>query len=292
LFGALIGPGNFPEVSALFVGLAIAYVLGGGLLGAALGYGNRVWKSTDDRGDGQAEAATKTSGAAVAAAVLGLLGILVAVVFPARFRLPENYVFQVSMAMVGIRGIAAQAATLLAVLGLFPLIIGTITVVKVRRLKGALKGAKWASVGVLAGAVLALASLLLVVDPISPAFEARYALELLESVRGEERDWNYGNVIHDANLILGRVALKQGKIEKAKGYLVEAGKTPGSPQLNSYGPDMSLAEELVTIGEREAVVEYFNLCRSFWKRGEGRLDEWTRAVEAGEIPDFGRHSRQ
>jgi len=38
--------------------------------------------------------------------------------------------------------------------------------------------------------------------------------------------------------------LKEGKVEDAKHYLLEAGKTPGSPQLNSFGPDMSLAEEL------------------------------------------------
>jgi hypothetical protein len=222
---------------------------------------------------------------------LGLLGILVAAFYPARFHLPEhNFLFRIAMTMAGIRGVSAQAATLLALLGLIPLMIGTVTLVKVRRLKGALRGARWASIGVAAGSVLVLGSLLFVLDPIASAFEARYAHELLESVEGRERDWNYGNVIHDANLILGHVALKQGKIEEAKGHLVEAGKTPGSPQLHSYGPDMSLAQELVAIGEREAVVEYLNLCGNFWGRDRGRLGAWTRAIEAGEIPDFGRQS--
>jgi hypothetical protein len=47
-------------------------------------------------------------------------------------------------------------------------------------------------------------------------------------------DWNYGNAVHKANLALGRVALRDGDIEQAKHYLIEAGKTPGSPQLNSF----------------------------------------------------------
>lgn len=61
--------------------------------------------------------------------------------------------------------------------------------------------------------------------------------------------WNSGNRIHHGNLILGRIALTQGDVAEAKTRLLAAGKTPGSPQLNSFGPNMMLAKELLELGE-------------------------------------------
>jgi hypothetical protein len=102
-----------------------------------------------------------------------------------------------------------------------------------------------------------------------------------------KNDWNYGNAIHDANLVLGRLAVRNGKIAEAKQYLIAAGKSPGSPQMDSFGPNMSLANDLLAKGERQAVLEYFQRCRKFWKLHEEKLDQWSAEVEAGGIPDFG-----
>ena len=66
-----------------------------------------------------------------------------------------------------------------------------------------------------------------------------------------------------------------------------AGQTPGSPQLNSFGPNMSLAKELAEKGETDAVIQYFDQCRKFWRMGADKLDTWTKAVKAGIVPDFG-----
>jgi hypothetical protein len=52
-------------------------------------------------------------------------------------------------------------------------------------------------------------------------------------------------------------------LEDAKRYLIESGKSPGSPQINSFGPNMSLAEDLINKGERDVAPEYFELCRKF-----------------------------
>jgi tetratricopeptide (TPR) repeat protein len=114
-----------------------------------------------------------------------------------------------------------------------------------------------------------------------------YATELLDKAAQHTDDWNYGNAVHHSNLILGRLALKSGKLEKAKEYLIEAGKTPGSPQLNSFGPNMTLAKELLEKGEREVVIKYFQLCAQFWEMGRNRLQQWTYTVSGGGIPDFG-----
>ena len=115
----------------------------------------------------------------------------------------------------------------------------------------------------------------------------KYAKDLLTLAQKFQRDWNYGNAIQDGNLVLGRIALKEGRTEEAKEYLLEAGKSPGSPQMNSFGPNMSLARDLLEKGEREEVLQYFELCRKFWKMGQEQLDQWTKDVKAGKTPDFG-----
>jgi hypothetical protein len=113
------------------------------------------------------------------------------------------------------------------------------------------------------------------------------AKELLSLAGAYKSDFPRGNIIHHGNILLGIIALKQNKIEDAKQYLHLAGSTPGSPQLNSFGPNMTLANDLLKTGEKDAVVEYFELCKKFWQMDFGKLDYWTAQVRAGELPDFG-----
>jgi hypothetical protein len=82
-------------------------------------------------------------------------------------------------------------------------------------------------------------------------------------------------------MVLGLVALRQGSVANAKQYLLESGKTTGSPQLDSFGPDFTLAKELLQKGERETVLEYLSLCRKFWKMGAAKLDAMTDAARGG-----------
>ena len=121
----------------------------------------------------------------------------------------------------------------------------------------------------------------------SPEKAKAYADELLLLAPKYSRDWNYGNALHKGNLTLGRLSLRSGDVESAKKYLREAGKTPGSPQLDSFGPNMILAKELMEKGERAAVLEYFGLCGNFWKMGGQKLREWSALVKDGITPDFG-----
>jgi tetratricopeptide (TPR) repeat protein len=116
-----------------------------------------------------------------------------------------------------------------------------------------------------------------------------FAKRLLAMNEALEENWNTGNAVHKGNLILGRLALRAGDIETAKVKLREAGKTDGSPQLDSFGPNMSLAKELIELGERDVVLEYFELCRRFWTgdRHESELDKWSAVVAAGGMPQFG-----
>jgi hypothetical protein len=114
-----------------------------------------------------------------------------------------------------------------------------------------------------------------------------YANELLALASQYRKNWNYGNAIQDGNIVLGRIAVREGRIADARHFLEEAGKSPGSPQMNSFGPNMSLAKDLLEAGEKGAVLSYFEACRKFWELHENRLDAWSADVKAGRTPDFG-----
>jgi hypothetical protein len=116
---------------------------------------------------------------------------------------------------------------------------------------------------------------------------SQYAAQLLATAAEYPNDWNYGNAIHHGNNVAGRVALKRGNISLAEECLLKAGRTPGSPQLNSFGPNMSLAKLLLQKGRNETVLQFFELCRRFWRSGGERLNSWEKEVKAGKIPQFG-----
>jgi hypothetical protein len=115
----------------------------------------------------------------------------------------------------------------------------------------------------------------------------KYATELLTLAPHYVNNWNYGNAIQDGNLVLGRIAVREGRIEEAKQCLLAAGNSKGSPQMDSFGPNMSLAKDLLEKGERDTVLQYFELCRRFWQMDYGKLDDWSQEVKAGKIPNFG-----
>ena len=130
------------------------------------------------------------------------------------------------------------------------------------------------------------------------AFEAgetakaqQYASELLLSAQKFKKDWNYGNALHHGNIVLGRIALARGDIVGAKEHLLAAGQTPGSPQLDSFGPNMTLAKELLEKGEREVVLTYLQSCGKFWKMGGDKLQGWMATVKGEGTPDFGANLR-
>ncbi len=118
---------------------------------------------------------------------------------------------------------------------------------------------------------------------------ASSARELLALADEFPNDWNFGDAVHDGNMLLGLVALRSGDITGARERLAAAGATPGSPHLDSAGPDMTLAKEMIASGEREAVLAYFAACERFWKYGSAHLFAWRQTVEAGGMPDFGRN---
>ena len=129
---------------------------------------------------------------------------------------------------------------------------------------------------------------------------SRKYLDMAERLRP---DWNYGNAIHNGNQFIGLVRLRQEDIEGAKEYLLRAGLSPGSPQLDSSGPTMTLARELLERGERVVVLEYVDLIATFWTEAKPRhavqpgagdileekkrmVQQWKLDIAAGRIPEY------
>ena len=92
---------------------------------------------------------------------------------------------------------------------------------------------------------------------------------------------------HIGNMVLGQIAFLNGDIPSAKEHLLKAGEVSGSPVLGSFGPDMLLAKELISKGERDTVLKYFDLCATFWRNDRGRLADWKQVVKQGGEPNFG-----
>jgi hypothetical protein len=120
------------------------------------------------------------------------------------------------------------------------------------------------------------------------------------SEAADTQSWDYGNKVFHNNILLGRKALRKGNIEDAKKYLLAAGRTPGSPQLKSFGPDFVLARELAEKGEIDCVIEFLDLVAVFWANPDAQtsdlgkrnakdhqvlLESWKQELRAGKIPD-------
>lgn len=112
------------------------------------------------------------------------------------------------------------------------------------------------------------------------------AIMSLEWAPSFQDNWNYGNAVHFAHTALGLLALGSGDNRAAVEELRLSGETPGSPQLNSFGPSMRLARDLLRAGESAAVLSYLQQCRRFWKMGDIWLGMWEKKVARGAMPTF------
>lgn len=132
-------------------------------------------------------------------------------------------------------------------------------------------------------------------DKITEAYKANdfdrvkeLAKENLELATVYRCNWNFGNAIHDTNRVLGLVSLKSGDIDAAADFLLEAGKSTGSPQLDTFGPELDLANELLQLGKVDAVKSYLKDIKRFWEMDNGQVDIWLSEIEKGGKPQLDR----
>lgn len=120
---------------------------------------------------------------------------------------------------------------------------------------------------------------------------AKAALEIAPKLK---KSWIYGNLLHKSHLVLGFVALEKNDFKKAESELLASVKgNPGSPQMDTFGPNFALAKAwLEKKGNKKVVLEYIDLCAKFWesevvKEKSANINLWRSEIKEGKIPDFG-----
>jgi hypothetical protein len=91
--------------------------------------------------------------------------------------------------------------------------------------------------------------------------------------------------IHTAHTVLGSLAEAQGRMDDARQELLASARIKAQ-----IAPRMTLAQDLLDEGQRDAVVEYLDLCRAFWKNDAGFLNHFEPEIKAGKKPDLTRYS--
>ena len=116
-------------------------------------------------------------------------------------------------------------------------------------------------------------------------------------------EWYYGNAVYDGNQVQGQVALSRHDRAAARRFLLAAGDTPGSPQLDSFGPDLTLAAKLYDLGEHATVLRFLDRVGKFWGSPQNpqakdpkfggliaqqiaTLKHWKNQVKASQRPSF------
>ena len=94
----------------------------------------------------------------------------------------------------------------------------------------------------------------------------RSTLEHLRAVASQTApdDWNHGNVTHHVHVLSGLLRLRDGDVDGAAEDLRHAGQVRPTPQLMSFGPDLTLAWALLQRGRDEDALTYLRAVSTFW----------------------------
>jgi thiol-disulfide isomerase/thioredoxin len=103
---------------------------------------------------------------------------------------------------------------------------------------------------------------------------ARDAHRLLD--RDNNPPPNFAQVGHT---VLGRVALAKGNVAEAKAELLASVPAVIPPGMNME-PNRTLAQDLIDHGERDAVVQFLEQSREFWKNDQGAIDHYIKVAKA------------
>ena len=114
---------------------------------------------------------------------------------------------------------------------------------------------------------------------------ANYARAYLALASRDVKNPRYDWAVFDANMMLGKVALRSGDRRTARRHLLAAAETAGSAHLLFGSIDMSLARSLVDWGEREAVAQFLERCACFSNIPK-TYTQWAAQIRNGINPDL------
>jgi len=124
-----------------------------------------------------------------------------------------------------------------------------------------------------------------------------FATELILDFGNDQDDFGYEEAAHKGNIVLGRIALAENDIAKAKEHLLIAIRAPlRSESVWLSDIDFDLARELLAKGEKDAILEYLRLCLSLREREKESVDlykseisalkSWQEQIKTGKVPSL------
>ena len=94
-----------------------------------------------------------------------------------------------------------------------------------------------------------------------------------------------GDAVFLGNLVLGRLALLRDDVEAAEKYLLLSGQIKDGIET-SFGPNMTLARELLKRKRSKVVLQFLEEVKVFWKPpNREEADKWATVIRAGQIPE-------
>jgi hypothetical protein len=95
-----------------------------------------------------------------------------------------------------------------------------------------------------------------------------------------------GDVHFYAHQVLGQIALGRGDIEEAEGHLIASTEAGPSLSVRVNGPDLELAQGLLTEGSSRAVRDFLAACKDLWPAGGKRIEAWIDEIDRGQLPSL------
>src|SRR6185437_2955202 len=97
--------------------------------------------------------------------------------------------------------------------------------------------------------------------------------------------------LYNICVIEGLIALNAGGVDEAIQSMDSSTKAcqadvDSSIQCSLLAPNLDLAEKLLELGERGAVLRYLTECHNVWEHCRLQIEKWIHLIEAGEKPDF------
>lgn len=117
---------------------------------------------------------------------------------------------------------------------------------------------------------------------------ATEARALVADMAGERLPVQTSDAEEKAAIVEGRLALAAGDTATARARLIDAGSVLASPTQTSFGPNVTLARDLLAAGDTASVRAYFDTLSRTWpaESSAERLRQWRAALDRGETPDF------
>jgi hypothetical protein len=99
---------------------------------------------------------------------------------------------------------------------------------------------------------------------------------------------SYGPSLYSINEAFGRAAIAKHDYEAATDYLLKQTKIPPEQMTieSSSGPNLLLAQSLLSAGYRAPVLKLLEATKRFWVKDNERLDNWIADILAGKTPQM------